>query len=277
MRPLKFCKTEESVCFVALHYQPGRFDSRKTWAQVGKRLGIAPRRRSFPLLRRAAAVAVGIILITAGILYLTTEGGDTFIAKQDRTQFTLPDDSRIEMQKGAILAYDKHFDKDERRVTIQGEIAFAVARDEAKPFIVSTPAAQIEVLGTEFTVRADDDETRLSVASGIVRFTPYDPVIPLLCTAGMTVYYNAEPGIINVSSPGSEMEINSKTRSFTFNNMGLGEIVMVLSRFYNVQIELPDSESHLTFSSSFTKGSINEIINIINFTLDTHITIIPPR
>ncbi len=49
------------------------------------------------------------------------------------------------------MKYDKSFGKRERRISMQGEIAFAVARDEAKPFIVSTPpTARIEVLGTEF-------------------------------------------------------------------------------------------------------------------------------
>ena len=51
---------------------------------------------------------------------------------------------------------------------------------------------------------------------------------------------------------------------------------MVLSNFYHVEIELPAEESELTFSSSFTQESIIEIVNIINLTLDTHITIIQP-
>ncbi|WP_294082006.1 FecR family protein [Proteiniphilum sp. UBA5384] len=177
------------------------------------------------------------------------------------------------MQKGAELKYEKDFDKIERRVSMQGEIAFAVTRDEAKPFIVSTPAAQIEVLGTEFTVTADNVETQLSVKSGIVRFTPDDLQVPLLCTAGMTVHYNAENKTIKVASPDSKMKINTKTQSLSFDNTRLREIVMVLSHFYKVQIELPDNESELTFSSSFTQKSIIEIINIINITLDSHIAV----
>ncbi|SFL49785.1 FecR family protein [Proteiniphilum acetatigenes] len=274
MRRLEIDKTEESVRFVARHYQPGRFDSRKAWLQMGGRLGIAPERRSLTLLWRVAAVA--IVVITAGILYLTAERGDTLIAGYDHTEFTLPDQTEIVMQKGSVLKYDKYFDKTERRVSMYGEITFEVAPDETKPFIISTPAAQIKVLGTEFTVIADDDETRLSVTSGKVLFTPDDPVIPLLCTAGMTVHYSAGSKTVKIASTDSEMEINGKTRSLTFENMRLKEVVMVLSHFYKIQIELPESESELTFSSSFTQASIIEIINIINLTLDTHITIIEP-
>lgn len=265
---------EESVRFVARHYQPGRFDSRKAWPQMRERLGIATERQSLTPLWRVAVVA--IVVITAGILYLTAERGDTLIAGYDHTEFTLPDQTRIVMQKEAELKYEKDFDKTERRVSMQGEIAFAVTRDEAKPFIVSTPAAQIEVLGTEFTVIADNVETQLSVKSGIVRFTPDDLQVPLLCTAGMTARYNAADETIKVASPDSEMKISARTQSLSFDNIALKEVVRILSHFYKVKIELPGSESELTFSSSFTQKSIIEIIDIINITLDSHIAVIIP-
>lgn len=157
-----------------------------------------------------------------------------------------------------------------------GDIAFAVTRDEIKPFIVSTPTALIKVLGTEFTVAANDNETRLSVASGKVLFTPNDPAVPLPCTADMTVRYIAETATVNVTAPGREIEINGKTRSLTFDNIELKEVVSLLSHFYKIALELPENEAELAFSSSFTQESIIEIINIINLTLDTHITIKEP-
>lgn len=263
---------DESVRFVVRHYQKGMFDTPKGWKRLTASLPGFGRVQYLSLLTRVAAAGVLLFVIGVGILKMVNRP-EQLSAQTDNIAFTLPDQTEILMQKGAKLEYDKHFDKTERRVSMHGEITFNVTRDEAKPFIVSTPTAQIEVLGTEFTVTADDDETRLSVASGRVRFTPDDPVIPLLCTAGMTVHYNAESETVKVASPGSEMEINGKTRSLIFDNMRLKEIVMVLSHFYNVQIELPERESELTFSSSFMQESIIEIINIINLTLDTHIII----
>ncbi|WP_294082008.1 hypothetical protein [Proteiniphilum sp. UBA5384] len=79
---------EESVRFVARHYQPGRFDSRKAWPQIRERVGIATERRSLTLLWRVAVVA--IVVITAGILYLTAERGDTLIAGYDHTESHFP-------------------------------------------------------------------------------------------------------------------------------------------------------------------------------------------
>lgn len=265
---------DESVHFVAQHYKEGMFEPAKGWKKLSASVrGFGKQRRMIFIVRTVAAAV--LLLFVAGLgLWITLNRPQQLSAQSNNTEFMLPDQTGIVMQEGAKLMYDRHFGKTDRRVSMRGEIAFAVTRDETKPFIISTPVSQIEVVGTEFTVNADDDQTRLSVSSGKVRFTPDDPVIPLLCTAGMSVHYTSETKTVNMTAPGSSMDINAKTRSLSFDNMGLKEIVMVLSHFYNVPIELPENESELTFSSSFTQKSVIEIINIINMTLDTHITIV---
>lgn len=271
MRPSDQHKTEERVRFVARHYQPNRFDSRRAWSEMQEQLGIPPKRRSLtPYWQAAAAVA---ILLIAGIFYFTGDRTETLVATNHQEEFSLPDQTRIVMQQGAELEYNKQFGESERHVLMHGEIAFAVVRDEFAPFIVTTPTARVEVLGTEFSVHADDNETRLNVTSGRVLFTPNDPVIPLLCGAGMNVHYIADSETVRVTSPGSSMEINGITNTLSFDNVKLKEVVRVLALYYNVSLELPESEADIPFSSSFTAKSIIEIINIINFTLDTGISL----
>lgn len=263
---------ESRVSFVTRHYKPNTFDSQEGWEKLSTsipELGNAKKVWLFPRLATAAAV----VLFVIGIGILLMPKSQTLVAKADHTQFTLPDSSHVEMHQGAELKYDKNFGKTERRVSMTGEISFDIARNEAKPFIVFTPVAQIQVLGTEFTVIADDAETELSVESGKVQFTPQSPVIPLLCTAGMRVHYTTATENIQVTSSGSSIEINGKNKSLVFNNSQLKDVALVLSHFYNVPIELPEEESAFTFTSSFTQKSVIEIINIINLTLDTHLTL----
>lgn len=265
-------KIKKAVEFVAKHYKPNTFDPQRGWEKLSANipeLGTAKKVRLFP--RIAAAAAVVILVIGIGILVMPKS--ETLVATADHTEYTLPDNSQIEMQQGAELKYDHNFGETERRVSMSGEISFDVARDEAKPFIVSTPAAQIQVLGTEFTVIAYDDETRLSVESGRVQFTPHSPAMPLLCTAGMRVHYTAENENIEITSPESSIQINGKNKSLVFNNSQLKDVALILSHFYNVEIDMPENEASLTITSSFTQKSVIEIINIINLTLDSHITI----
>ena len=266
-----FKHIDKGVEFVAKHYKPNTFDSRKGWEKMQQH--IAPERKIRKLSVFYSAAAAVALLLVVSILYLTSDMGETLVAKTDNKVFVLPDSSYIQMKKGAELQYDKHFDDTDRQVSMTGEISFAVARNEKKPFIVTTPTAEVRVLGTEFTVDADESETRINVSSGKVQFTPDSPAIPLLCTAGMTVHYTAENENVKVTSPHATMEINGKNKSLTFNNAQLKEIVLVLSHFYNVKLELPEEEATLTFTSSFTQKSVIEIINIINLTLDTHVKI----
>ena len=263
---------EEGMRFVTRYYKPNVFDSRKGWEKIQKQIDPEGKVRKLLPFYGAVAAAVALLLVVS-VFYFTSNTGTKLVAEADNVFHVLPDSSRIEMRQGATLKYDKSFGKAERRVSLLGEISFAVARDEAKPFIVSTPRAEIRVLGTEFTVLADDAETRLDVVSGKVRFTPESPVIPLLCSAGMTVRYTSGTETVKVVSSGSSMEIHGKEGSLVFNNTQLKDVALVLSHFYDVQIGLPEEESELTFTSSFTRQSVIEIVNIINLTLDTHIKI----
>ena len=262
---------DEGIRFVARYYKPNVFDSRKGWGKIQKY--IAPERNILAMRMLYGTAAAVALLLVVSVFYFTSNTGTRLVAKADNASYVLPDSSRIGMQQGAKLKYGKNFGKAERRVSMSGEISFAVARNEALPFVVSTPGAEIRVLGTEFTVLADDAETRLGVVSGTVQFTPESPVIPLLCTAGMTVHYTSVTETVKVVSPGSSMEINGKDRSLVFNNTQLKDVALVLSHFYNVQVELPEEESTLTFTSSFAQKNSIEIVDIINLTLDTHLII----
>lgn len=262
---------DEGIRFVTRHYKPSVFDSRKGWEKIQKH--ITPERKALRMSFFYGAAAAAALLLVVSVFYFTSNTATKLTAKAGNASHVLPDSSSIEMRQGAELQYEQDFGKAERRVSMTGEISFVVARDEAKAFIVTTPTAQVRVLGTEFTVAADDNETDLNVVSGKVQFMPESPVIPLLCTAGMTVRYTADNENVRVTSPGSSMEIGGKDKSLMFSNVRLKDVTMVLSHFYGVKIELPEEESELTFTSSFTQKSVVEIINIINLTLDTHLSL----
>lgn len=263
---------EERIRFVAQHYKPGAFDPKQGWAKIEKRVSPQIKTRKLPFYFFAAAAVAAVVV--ASVFYLSiNSGGKTLYAKANNTVFALKDSSFVQMQKNAELVYDKDFGKTERRVSMRGNITFNVARDEQKPFIVTTPAAQVRVLGTVFTVDENDERVRLDVKSGLVQFTPSDPAIPLLCEAGARVHYVADKKLVEVFKPQGEMSIDGIENRLTFNNMPLKDIVLVLSHYYNTNIQLPEDEAEIAFTSSFAGKSAIEIINIINLTLDTHITV----
>jgi transmembrane sensor len=126
---------------------------------------------------RGVAVAVLLVgLLGAGLWW----GGSASVqtAPGERTVVTLPDGSTAELNGATTLTYPRGFNTlpwigaSAREVRLDGEAFFAV-QNRDRPFRVETGNAHVEVLGTEFTVRARDEEgtpqTRVAVTAGRVR------------------------------------------------------------------------------------------------------------
>ena len=91
----------------------------------------------------------------------------------ERAEVTLSDGTVVTLNADTRLEYPVTFRGDERRVRIDGEALFRVRHDEKHPFIVSTFASDIRVLGTTFNVLADE-HSRLfetTLKEGQVRVT----------------------------------------------------------------------------------------------------------
>ena len=80
----------------------------------------------------------------------TPRGGEFRNTLEDSTEVWLNADSR--------LTYPETFDGSQRRVTLEGEAYFKVAKDATKPFVVVSGSQEVRVYGTEFNVCAYSDE-----------------------------------------------------------------------------------------------------------------------
>lgn len=129
----------------------------------GDRDPVAQRRhRSVP--RRIGAV-VGVLLAVAVVgALLWQRPVEVTTARGEQHTVTLPDGATVDLNSGSRLQYDRGFSvvpfwpTNERVVTLQGEAFFDVPAGE-RPFVVDTPNARVEVLGTAFNVRSRRDRT----------------------------------------------------------------------------------------------------------------------
>ena len=81
-----------------------------------------------------------------------------------RASLTLPDGTSVELNSGSTLEYPAVFARGERRVRVEGEAMFDVAKVADKPFYVETFAYDVKVLGTRFNVESDEDRGVFSTA-----------------------------------------------------------------------------------------------------------------
>ena len=88
-----------------------------------------------------------------------------------RINITLVDGTNVWLNARTSLSYPVKFGKNNRQVVLDGEAYFDVTKDKSKPFIVQTDNYNVEVLGTQFDVKAysETGEFETTLMSGSVK------------------------------------------------------------------------------------------------------------
>ncbi len=131
----------------------------------------------YNILRYAAII---IIIFSIGISsyflgYNSSPGKNNNFCEIDvpygsRSAVIMPDGSKIWLNAGSKIKYDRHFDIDSREVFLEGEAYFDVKKTK-RPFIVYTSHISIHVLGTRFNVKSypDEDNIETTLVEGNIR------------------------------------------------------------------------------------------------------------
>jgi transmembrane sensor len=142
------------------------------------------------------------------------------------------------------LKYPAVFEQSAREVSLTGEAYFEVAKDQAKPFTVSTARQRLTVLGTHFNVNAYSDEplTETTLLEGSVR------VSPLKGSAGGTILLPGQQAdlqgdLLQVKTADLEEAMAWKNGDFIFREEALESIMRKVSRWYNVEVVFEDEAS----------------------------------
>ena len=116
----------------------------------------------------AASFVAGIILCWfLAVAPLSDEASRMVAFHTDpgqRASLTLSDGTSVELNSASTLEYPAVFARGERRVRVEGEAMFDVAKVADKPFYVETFAYDVRVLGTKFNIIADEQTGEFSTA-----------------------------------------------------------------------------------------------------------------
>lgn len=142
----------------------------------------AKSKKRFPLLSRwlAAAVFAGLLVVSVWWIWQSSAGAgqqhihEVAAAKGEKSYLLLPDGSKVWLNSGSTVYYDKEFSGPLRQITLKGEAFFDVVKDANRPFVVQTPELAIRVLGTSFNVKAyeDDGSVETTLLTGRVTLEP---------------------------------------------------------------------------------------------------------
>lgn len=151
-------------------------------------------------------------------------------------QIVLPDGTIVWLNSESKLRFPTTFSGEERKVMASGELYFQVAKDSLLPFRVEIEGRyEVEVLGTEFNVRAYSDlpsATTLVKGSVVVR----DEDSEVRLKPGEQAMESHDGKGLSVREVDVTSYIAWRQGYFLFENERLEDILDELARWYNVDV-----------------------------------------
>ena len=167
------------------------------------------------------------------------------VPKGGEYDIVLGDGTRVWLNADSKLKFPVSFAGKERRVYLEGEGYIDVARDTARPFIVETREQSIRVLGTAFNVYAHEGErmTYTTLARGSVQVKDKKTGKSVALHPGEQLCLDvADRGMV-VREVDVRKECAWKDGMFVFNGQTLEQIMLKLSRWYNVTVFYQNEEA----------------------------------
>jgi len=260
--------------------EPMTVDTAAAWARLDDRLERPARVVSMTSSRtkiwwRVAAAIVFIIGIGLGWQQWGPADNPAMVEMEtkagERRQLTLPDDSRILLEEGSRIAYQKDFE--ERTLTLEGAARFSVTSDPERPFTIRAGELKTTVLGTQFTVRAypQEEKATVKVAEGrvAVEALPEGQTVNperREVTAGEAVEYQKEAAALAAAPPPGPNENAWVTGVFNFEDVPLGDVVTVLEDYYQVAIETQNPALYnCRIRITFEQESLDDVLEDLSF------------
>ncbi|WP_423126557.1 FecR family protein [Gaoshiqia sp. Z1-71] len=228
----------------------------------------ARKNRIYQFARYAAILLLTLTIPVA--YYLGTKltvGTDTLTTITcdlgDKTAVVLPDSSRVILNSGSKLTFNNNFKNGSRQVMLEGEAYFSVRKDPRNPFRVNTSAIDIEVLGTEFNLKAYAGEatTTTTLVSGSLKVTGNNK--STIIEPSQKLIFDKESRQMQVVELADlSPETEWKDGRLVFRNQSLEELEHELERWFDVEIEFADEQvKNRRFTGTVERESILEVIS----------------
>ena len=176
----------------------------------------------------------------------------------------LADGTRVWLNAESRLRYPVAFTGKERKVEMEGEVYFEVAKNKEKPFIVTVNGVDIRVLGTSFNVSAYQEEVVATLVEGKVQLKKGNEQV-ILSPNQQAIWSDDE---FRVKQVDARNYVLWKEGIFYFEDVDLETILDDMARWYNVNVfYMNPALKEMKFSVEIRRyGDINEILRRIEQT-----------
>lgn len=154
------------------------------------------------------------------------------MAKAERMDGVLPDESTFVMNAESQLKYNREDWKEYRTLELKGEALFRVKKGSR--FIVETPSGDVEVLGTVFNVKSRDGKLHVDCIEGKVKVSYQGQKSPVVIGANEAISINEKGNLIKEDEVNGADWVEGIIR---LKNVSLKEVISSIERQFDVSIE----------------------------------------
>lgn len=178
------------------------------------------------------------------------------------SNIVLEDGTHVWLNSSTTLKFPSSFINQKiRQVEVIGEAYFEVAHNDKKPFVVKSNNSKVTVLGTKFNIKAygDSPAIQTTLVQGSVRINSQN-TSKLLSPGQQAVTRDA--GKIDVSTVQVDDYLAWKRGVIGFNNLTLEDILIELSRWYDIRGVEDKSSNKEFYTGTLNKSKdLNAVLN----------------
>ena len=255
-----------------------------------------------------ALLSAAVFLTVAGSIFFLQDNGNSsagIAGAQAKNQITtkngsktslvLPDGTKVWLNAGSQLDYDKSYGNKIREVSLVGEAYFDVVKNPEHPFIIHTRKMDIKVLGTAFNVKCYPGEktTETSLIRGSIEVTLKDRQEKIMLKPNEKLVINnddfvaprqsnkgihpagkqdvvVEKPIISVShltflpADSTVIETAWVQNRLIFSGESFEDVALKMERWYNVKIEFASEKLKTEpLTGNFEKETVSEAFHAL--------------
>ncbi len=260
-------------------------EAQQSFRKLQSRLQEKPQPVRLPQYRMLKAMAVaatllGIFLVAGWWYTLPTDIHIQTGFGETRT-VQLPDGSTVLLNANSQLTYANNWsDTSQRHVQLEGEAFFKVSHHEirtasgnrAVKFVVHADDINVEVVGTEFTVKNRHSFTQVALYKGKVQLQTTKNQDRLVMKPGETAEFNKAQGDLSLQTQPTETVWAWNQNKLIFKEATLQEVAQTLQDNYGLTLTFTqDSLAGKQFTGEVSEGKIEVLLTAIAETFDCKI------
>jgi transmembrane sensor len=189
-----------------------------------------------------------------------------------QSELKLPDGTFVALNYDTKLKYHLSQNAGLQEIELEGEAFFQVTKNRSRTFRVITSDMSVNVLGTEFDVRAYRNdhsiETVLLEGSIEIDHVPSQKAAILL-KPGEKWNYDKNSQQHQITKVNPQLATLWRNGEYYFDRITLGELAKTLERMYKVDIHFLDTglEDEVYSGSVYQEDGINKVFGMINLTI----------